>query len=34
MFFIKEFLNNPAGKGASILNINATKNEFIKSRKH
>ena len=30
MFYIKEFLNNPAGKGASILNISATKNDFIK----
>lgn len=29
MFFIKEFLNNPAGKGSSILNINATKSQYI-----
>ena len=27
-FYIKEFLNNPAGKGSSILNINATKQQY------
>lgn len=28
-FFIKEFLNNPAGKGSAVLNINATKDKYI-----
>ena len=28
-FFIKEFLNNPAGKGSTVLNINATKDKYI-----
>ena len=28
MFFIKEFLNNPAGKGATVLNISAIKEKF------
>lgn len=27
-FYIKEFFNNPAGKGSAVLNINATKNKF------
>ena len=27
-FFIKDFFNNPAGKGSAILNINATKAKF------
>ena len=27
-FYIKEFFNNPAGKGSAILNINATKTKF------
>ena len=27
-FYIKEFFNNPAGKGSAILNINATKSKF------
>lgn len=29
MFFIKEFLSNPAGKGSAVLNINATKSQFL-----
>ena len=28
MFYIKEFLNNPAGKGATVLNISAVKDKF------
>lgn len=28
-FFIREFYNNPAGKGATFLNINAIKEKFI-----
>lgn len=27
-YYIKEFFNNPAGKGSAILNINATKAKF------
>lgn len=27
-YFIKDFLNNPAGKGATFLNIGATKKQF------
>lgn len=27
-FYIKEFFNNPAGKGSAVLNINATKTKF------
>lgn len=27
-FYIKEFFNNPAGKGSAILNIQATKDKF------
>lgn len=28
MVFIRDFFNNPAGKGSTILNINATKSQF------
>ena len=28
MFYIKEFLNNPAGKGSTVLNISAVKEKF------
>ena len=27
-FYIKEFFNNPSGKGSAVLNISATKTEF------
>lgn len=27
-YYIKEFLNNPAGKGSAVLNISATKEKF------
>lgn len=29
MFYIKEFLNNPGGKGSAVLNISAVKEKFI-----
>ena len=28
MFYIKDFLDNPAGKGSAVLNIHATKNDY------